>query len=141
MNSSPSSPPETRARSTGSRWRRCGPCRTYDWPGNIRELRNIIERAIALCLGREIQLEDLPEQFQHNKPATAMHRGVQSRSPRPTHLPVPTLARTKDDAERFRITDALRRHQNNRLRAAAELGISRMTLYKKLHKYGMMGTA
>ena len=58
-----------------------------------------------------------------------------------TQLPMATLARTKDDAERFRITDALRRHQNNRLRAAAELGISRMTLYKKLHKYGMMGSA
>ena len=112
----------------------------YDWPGNIRELRNTIERAIALCLGREIQLEDLPEQFQHHRSAAATCRAL-SPIPRPTHVPVPTLARTKDDAERFRITDALRRHQNNRLRAAAELGISRMTLYKKLHKYGMMGTA
>ena len=45
----------------------------HDWPGNIRELRNTIERAIALCLGREIQLEDLPEHFQHNKPAAATH--------------------------------------------------------------------
>jgi transcriptional regulator with PAS, ATPase and Fis domain len=38
-----------------------------------------------------------------------------------------------------RITQALERHANNRLRAAAELGISRMALYKKLHKYGLMG--
>jgi len=112
----------------------------HDWPGNIRELRNIIERAIALCLGQEIQLEDLPEQFQHQKTGAANHRAF-NHIPSPTHSPVPTLARTKDDAERFRITDALRRHQNNRLRAAAELGISRMTLYKKLHKYGMMGSA
>jgi DNA-binding NtrC family response regulator len=112
----------------------------HDWPGNIRELRNIIERAIALCLGREIQLEDLPEQFQHQPTGAATHRAL-NHIPSPLHLPVRTLARAKDDAERFRITDALRRHQNNRLRAAAELGISRMTLYKKLHKYGMMGSA
>ena len=37
-----------------------------------------------------------------------------------------------------RISEALRKHGNNRLRAAAELGISRMGLYKKLHKYGLM---
>ena len=118
----------------------------YDWPGNIRELRNMIERAIALSTGWEIQIEDLPEQFQrsghasrngmaHPRPSVsraAAHAGA---------FAAPTLARTKDDAERFRITDALERHQNNRLRTAAELGISRMTLYKKLHKYGLMGTA
>jgi DNA-binding NtrC family response regulator len=112
----------------------------YDWPGNIRELRNIIERAIALSVGAEIQLEDLPEQFQPSGPALAVPR-VFGPTVRSAQLPALTLARTKDDAERFRITDALQRHRNNRLRAAAELGISRMTLYKKLHKYGMMGSA
>jgi DNA-binding protein Fis len=40
-----------------------------------------------------------------------------------------------------RITEVLVKHGNNRLRAAIELGISRMTLYKKLHKYGMIGAA
>jgi DNA-binding NtrC family response regulator len=49
------------------------------------------------------------------------------------------LAESKDQAERWLITQALERHGQNRLRAAAELGISRMTLYKKLHKYGLMG--
>ena len=46
----------------------------YDWPGNIRELRNVIERAIALSIGREIQLEDLPEQFQPRSLTIATHR-------------------------------------------------------------------
>jgi transcriptional regulator of acetoin/glycerol metabolism len=44
----------------------------------------------------------------------------------------------KAEAEAGRIAQALQRHNNNRLRAAAELGISRMTLYKKLHRYGLM---
>ena len=49
-----------------------------------------------------------------------------------------TLRQSKAEAEVLRITEALQRHGNNRLRAAAELGISRMGLYKKLHKYGLM---
>jgi two-component system response regulator HydG len=114
----------------------------YSWPGNIRELRNLIERAIALSGGIEIELDDLPEQFQPGGTPLVIPLPVPTGAAlRPAGSPLPTLARTKDDAERFRITDALQRHQNNRLRAAAELGISRMTLYKKLHKYGMMGSA
>ena len=49
------------------------------------------------------------------------------------------LAESKDQTELVLITAALERNSQNRLRAAAELGISRMTLYKKLHKYGLMG--
>ena len=48
-----------------------------------------------------------------------------------------TLTQSKEDAEILRIHEALRRNHNNRLRAAAELGISRMGLYKKLHRYGL----
>jgi transcriptional regulator with PAS, ATPase and Fis domain len=51
---------------------------------------------------------------------------------------VGTLSQSKEAVELTRIRDALRKHDNNRLRAAAELGISRMTLYTKLHKYGLM---
>ena len=46
---------------------------------------------------------------------------------------------SKEEAERSRIAKALERHNNNRLRAAADLGISRMTLYNKLRKYGQRG--
>jgi two-component system, NtrC family, response regulator HydG len=112
---------------------------SYDWPGNIRELRNVIERAVVLSFGREIQVADLPEQFPRNG-STVAHPPAALPTSGPAQGPAPTLARTKDDAERGRITDALLRHRNNRLRAAAELGISRMTLYKKLHKYGLMGS-
>jgi DNA-binding NtrC family response regulator len=103
----------------------------YDWPGNIRELRNAIERAVALRLGGAIGLDDLP-------PAVGAGAGWES----PAAVVAPTdstLARTKEAAEAARITEALLRNRNNRLRAAAELGISRMTLYKKLHRYGLTG--
>jgi two-component system response regulator HydG len=105
----------------------------YDWPGNVRELRNVIERAVALCPGVEIQLSDLPEAIRclADSPASA----VQTRSA--LQVSHGTLAQTKEDAEAARITAALARNNNNRLRAAAELGISRMTLYKKLYRYGL----
>jgi transcriptional regulator with PAS, ATPase and Fis domain len=98
----------------------------YHWPGNVRELRNIVERAVALCPGQEIQLEDLPEAIRPVGPAPATEG---------------TLSQTKEEAESARISNALEKHGNNRLRAAAELGISRMTLYKKLHKYGLLGVS
>jgi transcriptional regulator with PAS, ATPase and Fis domain len=50
-----------------------------------------------------------------------------------------TLSQSLREAEVGRIREALRRHGDNRLRAAAELGISQMGLYKKVHKYGLMG--
>lgn len=102
----------------------------HAWPGNIRELRNVIERAVALCPSHVIHLDDLPELFHHLQP-----------DPEPARRPetaTPSLVRSKDEAERYCITDALRRNGNNRLRAASELGISRMTLYNKLHKYGLI---
>lgn len=106
----------------------------YDWPGNVRELRNVLERAVALCPGTEIQLSDLPEPIQR------LADSLPSAAPAaPASQAFPgTLAQTKEDAEAARITAALARHRNNRLRAAAELGISRMTLYKKLYRYGLM---
>jgi DNA-binding NtrC family response regulator len=111
----------------------------YDWPGNIREVRNVIERAVALCSGQEVQLEDLPVELQQSQPALAAAAPTG-----PVAVAVSaesgTLAQTKEEAEAQRIAQALQKHDNNRLRAAEELGISRMTLYKKLRRYGLMAT-
>jgi len=115
----------------------------YSWPGNIRELRNVIERAVTLTGGPDIQVEDLPEpirrfqQAPRHEPAdwhVIQNNGHASPAPLP-------LAHVRQTAELARITEALLKHGNNRLRAAAELGISRMALYKKLHKYGLIATA
>jgi DNA-binding NtrC family response regulator len=111
----------------------------HDWPGNIRELRNLIERAVSVCSGDTIRPEDLPDAVLRAGARPKANRG-------PLAVPAvslpamarSTLAQIKRDAELARITEALEKHGNNRLRAACELGISRMTLYKKLYKYGLM---
>jgi DNA-binding NtrC family response regulator len=101
----------------------------HDWPGNVRELRNVIERLVALSDGTAIGLKDLPAAVLESSQAPLvqkMERGTL------------TLTQSREEAEVERINEALRKHRNNRQRAAAELGISRMGLYKKLHKYGLI---
>jgi two-component system response regulator HydG len=105
----------------------------YAWPGNIRELRNAIERAVALCPEPQIQRDDLPEPVRAGAPTEEA-----SLPAAPPRIAEGTLSRTKEMAEARRIAEVLNRNGNNRLRAAGELGISRMTLYKKMHRYGMM---
>jgi two-component system, NtrC family, response regulator HydG len=138
----------------------------YDWPGNVREFRNVIERAVALGNGPMIELDDFPECVRTAVAAVAV-MGAPAPLPPPARSPpdslpalavsgaaldvdlradhgLPTAVRatfaeSKDQTERALIVQALDRNDDNRLRAAADLGISRMTLYKKLHKYGLMG--
>ncbi|MFL5245753.1 MAG: sigma-54 dependent transcriptional regulator [Gemmataceae bacterium] len=106
----------------------------FDWPGNIRELRNAIERAVALCPGHKIGLADLPQAIRGAVSVpTAFHR-TDPAAP----IDRSKLRHAKGEAEAAWIARALGKHRNNRLRTAAELGISRMTLYKKMHLYGLM---
>ncbi len=106
----------------------------YDWPGNIRELRNVLERAVALSAGPVLGLPDLPEVIRHNfLSPPAAPRGRTEGDGRACG----SLVQAREQIEIRRIKEALEKHGNNRLRAAAELGISRMGLYKKLEKYGI----
>src|SRR5262249_44802947 len=109
---------------------------TYPWPGNIRELRNVIERAVAFCPGPEIGLNDLPETIYV---AASIHCNGSGSIEHPAHSGhASVLRRTREEAEGARIVETLRKHGNNRSRAALELGVSRKTLYQKLYKYGLM---
>jgi DNA-binding NtrC family response regulator len=103
----------------------------YDWPGNIRELRNAIEQACALCTGSKLAQADLPHSVQ---------LAVGTADNKPVAIPdsAATLAGTKGKAEAAHIIEILKKCGNNRFRAAMELGISRVTLYRKLHRYGLM---
>jgi two-component system response regulator HydG len=110
---------------------------SYGWPGNIRELRNVIERTVAFCPGDRIQLSNLPESICSEgwNPSSAGSSPVQEPV---DSTAVSVLGHAKGELEAAHIAAALRKHGNNRFRAAAELGISRMTLYRKLHKYGLI---
>lgn len=95
----------------------------YDWPGNIRELSNVIERAINLASSDVITADILPEEL---------------RNPETSVLPPMPLDAGKSVVEARLISDCLRRHGGNRTRAARELGISRVTLYRKMVKYSLI---
>jgi PAS domain S-box-containing protein len=89
----------------------------HDYPGNIRELENIIEHAFVLCRGGLIDLLHLPPNLRGSD--------LDSASGLPAGL-------TLEAMERLLIRDALRRHRGNRAAAARELGINPSTLFRKL---------
>jgi DNA-binding NtrC family response regulator len=93
----------------------------YDWPGNIRELANVLERAQILAEGEAITVDDLPANL-----FTAS--GPPSASADPRHL---------DEVERRHVEEVLRQEKGNKLRAAKVLGISRRALYRLLAKYSI----
>ena len=95
----------------------------YDWPGNIRELRNIIERAANVCSGSEIRPCDIMLQ----------NGGVPAETAK-TDFSVGSLNREYEDFELERIRSLIIKYNNNKTLVAKELGISRRTLYNKLKK-------
>ena len=98
----------------------------YQWPGNIRELRNALERAIITCESDLIGSEHLPL-------VLTGERKVEGTS-YPVSVPVGT---TIEEAERLLILKTLASANNNKTRAAEILGISLKTLHNKLHRYGV----
>lgn len=101
----------------------------YDWPGNIRELENVIERAIILTRGSVITLEDLPETFNDIK------QGEEEPITDNNNL---RLKEALESPERDLILKALESVHWKRNDAAKILGINRTTLYKKMHKFGLL---
>jgi two-component system response regulator HydG len=106
----------------------------HDWPGNIRELENSIERACALSSGPVLHLGDLPTQLQQQaidtRNAAIPHPDAAGHEDSP---PVKTLA----DLERDAILGTIRRLNGDKLQAAKLLGIGKTTLYRKLKEYGI----
>lgn len=88
----------------------------YAWPGNIRELFNVIEYAFAINQGSMIQIEHLPAEIQKSQPPHQPHNSA-------------------NDNEKNRILEALQQTNSHKVKAAGLLGMHPATLYRKLKKY------
>lgn len=111
----------------------------YDWPGNIRELRNVIRTALAICDGGVVRLRDLPSEVRHGAadavaaaqaPTDAVGEGDM-----PEHLK--NALSPIEAAERQALVKAIKTTDGNMARAATLLQVSRSTLYRRCRRLGI----
>jgi transcriptional regulator with PAS, ATPase and Fis domain len=102
----------------------------YDWPGNVRELHNVLSYAYTIGDGPILQLADLPHELMLEE-----ERAAGGPAHVPTAVPV-----ASSDPEAQRIANALVRAGGNKNRAAELLGISRVTLWRRLRALGLLET-
>jgi DNA-binding NtrC family response regulator len=95
----------------------------YDWPGNIRELRNLVERMVVLAHGSVLDVDNIPAQVREK----ALGGG---------EIKIDAEL-TVDEMEKRMVIQALEKTGGNRTKAAEKLGISRRTLHRKLNQYGI----
>jgi DNA-binding NtrC family response regulator len=98
----------------------------YHWPGNIRELENILERIVVLSRGPEVTLADLPLVLREPRPVLDAIR-----------LELPPQGISLDAVEKELIVRALQRFGNNQTKAADYLGLTRKTLIYRMEKHGI----
>ncbi len=94
----------------------------HDWPGNIRELENVIERAFIMCRSGEIKMEHLPPDFTRHDDKISNGQDMKS---------------ARKNLEAHAISLAIRRNNYNRQAAAGELGIHKSTLFRKIKELGI----
>ncbi|PKH18677.1 sigma-54-dependent Fis family transcriptional regulator [Pseudomonas sp. 43NM1] len=104
----------------------------FAWPGNVRQLRNVLRTLAALCDGGRVGLEDLPTMIRQARPAVdaAVEVLVDTSSEHPL-----------EDAERLALLNALEQQRWHMTHTAEQLGVSRNTLYRKLRKHNIARSA
>ncbi|MCA8939144.1 MAG: sigma-54-dependent Fis family transcriptional regulator [Planctomycetes bacterium] len=95
--------------------------RAYDWPGNVLELKNVVERCVVIAAGDVVSESEIPEHVRN-----PLARGSRA-----------SLSNEMEDIEKRRLVDALEKHQWNQTRAARALRIGRTSLQYKMKKYGL----
>jgi DNA-binding NtrC family response regulator len=105
---------------------------SFPWPGNLRQLENVVQHAVLVSSGPELLVDHLPQPVQDHA-AAAVANGAAGEP-----INAASLTHQRDLIERNVIQRALANHGYSRARAADALGISRVTLYKKMKKYGLM---
>jgi two-component system, NtrC family, response regulator HydG len=101
----------------------------YDWPGNLRELKNVVKRAVLLTTGEQVQLDAIPQE---------MIEGVRSTpSVKEKSAPIYDLKLLQEAQEKEMIIKTLQEVRYNKSKAARILNIDRKTLYLKMEKYGI----
>jgi len=100
----------------------------FNWPGNVRQMRNVLRTLAALCDEGRIGLEDLPAMFRQVQPLLVKTDEAASGQP-------------LEDAERLALLSALEHTRWHMTHTAQQLGVSRNTLYRKLRKHGIARTA
>jgi two-component system response regulator HydG len=102
---------------------------SFPWPGNIRQMENFIQQAVLVSTGPELLLEHLPQQVRDYRPARILI---------PARIGSDSLTRNREQVERNIIQRTLVVNGYSRINTANALGISRVTLYKKMKKYGLL---
>ena len=98
----------------------------FPWPGNVRQLRNVLRTLVALCEDGGIGVQDLPALVRNAPPAKSESAAPVDNAPCPL-----------DEAERRALLDVLQEKRWHMTQVAAQLGVSRNTLYRKLRKHGL----
>lgn len=107
----------------------------HSWPGNIRELKNVVERLVVFSDNGEINIEDLPTEMEKTTPSINLHHSVQPIQPISDGQS--TLSEQLQEYEKDIILRELNKASGNKLLCARNLDITRATLYNRINKLGI----